>query len=106
METRIQLRWIGLNSLDSTVSMSLPYWIHDNVPPYRMSLSERLGMEDSPGESIKQHSFGSREMNYVVKKAPKFERLRQQQKEHQEERRKIRRSTNKLKGKFRVKEPL
>ncbi|MPC26261.1 Nucleolar protein 10 [Portunus trituberculatus] len=72
----------------------------------RMPLSERLGMEDIPGESIKQHSFGSREMNYVIKKAPKFERMRQQQKEHQEERRKIRRSTNKLKGKFRIKEPL
>ncbi|XP_063850425.1 nucleolar protein 10-like [Scylla paramamosain] len=72
----------------------------------KMPLSERLGMEDSPGESIKQHSFGSREMNYVIKKAPKFERMRQQQKEHQEERRKIRRSTNKLKGKFRIKEPL
>lgn len=72
----------------------------------KLPLSERLGMEDTPGESIKQHSFGSREMNYVIKKAPKFERMRQQQKEHQEERRKVRRSTNKLKGKFRIKEPL
>lgn len=72
----------------------------------KMPLGDRLGMDDSPGESIKQHSFGSREMNYVVKKAPKFERMRQLQKEHQEERRKIRRSTDKLKGKFRVKDPL
>lgn len=72
----------------------------------RLPLGERLGMDDSPGESVKQHSFGSREMNYVVKKVPKFERLRQRQKEHQQERRKIRRSTDKLKGKFRVKDPL
>ncbi|KAG0721524.1 Nucleolar protein 10 [Chionoecetes opilio] len=72
----------------------------------KLPLSERLGLEDSPGESIKQHSFGSREMNYVVNKAPKFERMRQLQKKHQEERRQIRRSTDKLKGKFRIKEPL
>ena len=85
--------------------ISIPY-LHDNALLLRMPLSERLGMEDGPGESIKQHSFGSREMNYVVRKAPKFERMRQQQKEHQEERRKIRRSTDKLKGKFRVKDPL
>lgn len=78
----------------------------DNALPLRIPLGERLGMDDDPGESIKQHSFGSREMNYVVKKAPKFERMRQLQKEHQEERRKIRRSTDKLKGKFRVKDPL
>ncbi|XP_045605009.2 nucleolar protein 10 isoform X1 [Procambarus clarkii] len=71
----------------------------------KMTLADRLDMEVDT-ESIKQHTFGSREMNYVIKKAPKFERIKQQQKEHQEERRKIRRSTTKLKGKFNAKEPL
>lgn len=69
-----------------------------------MTLADRLEMEDDNPESIKQHTFGSREMNYVIKKAPKFERIRQQQKEHHEERRKIRRTTAKLKGKFKAKD--
>lgn len=71
-----------------------------------MTLADRLGMEDDDTETVKQHSFGSREMNYVVKQAPKFERIRQQQAEHYEERRKIRRSTAKLKGKFRTKDSM
>ncbi|KAK8740325.1 hypothetical protein OTU49_002854 [Cherax quadricarinatus] len=71
----------------------------------KMTLADRLDMEDS-SENVKQHTFGSLEMNYVIKKAPKFERLRQQQKEHQEERRKIYRSSAKLKGKFNAKESL
>ncbi|KAG7169607.1 Nucleolar protein 10-like [Homarus americanus] len=72
----------------------------------KMTLADRLDMEDDHPESIKQHTFGSREMNYVVKKAPKFERIKQQQKEHQEERRKFHRSTAKLKGKFKAKDPI
>lgn len=69
-----------------------------------MTLADRLEMEDDNQESIKQLTFGSREMSYVVKKEPKFERLRQQQREHQAERRKVRRSTANLKGKFRTKD--
>lgn len=70
----------------------------------KMTLADRLEMEGDNQESIKQLTFGSREMSYVVKKEPKFERLRQQQREHQAERRKVRRSTANLKGKFRTKD--
>lgn len=89
-----------------SISTLYSLWKLHNAVPCRLPLADRLGVEDNPWESIKQHSFGSREMNYVVKREAKFERLRQRQKEHQEERKKIRRSTNKLKGKFRVKDPL
>lgn len=69
-----------------------------------MTLADRLEMEDDNQESIKQLTFGSREMSYVVKKTPKDGLLRQKQREHQAERRKVRRSTANLKGKFRTKD--
>ncbi|XP_042875131.1 nucleolar protein 10-like [Penaeus japonicus] len=70
----------------------------------KMTLADRLEMEDDNQESIKQLTFGSREMSYVVKKTPKDGLLRQKQREHQAERRKVRRSTANLKGKFRTKD--
>lgn len=73
-----------------------------------MSLEERLNLEEEQqSESVTQHTPGSREMNYVVKKADHWEqvRRRQQQQEHQQERKKVYRSTDKIKGKLRLKDP-
>lgn len=72
----------------------------------KMTLADRLNMEDHNADPVKQHTFGSREMSYVVKQAPRLDRFRQQQQEHHQERRKLQRSSAKLKGKFRIKEPL
>ena len=63
-------------------------------------------MEGNGKNKVIQHTFGSREMSYVINEAPKFERLRQQQEEHHKERKGLLRSTTKLKGKFKIKEPL
>lgn len=72
----------------------------------KMTLAERLNIEDDGGNSVTQHTFGSREMSYVIRKAPKFERQRQEKEQHYRERRQLRRSSGKLRGKFRIKEPL
>ncbi|XP_071546985.1 nucleolar protein 10 [Panulirus ornatus] len=72
----------------------------------RMTLADRLEMEDDNPENIKHHTFGSLEMNYVVKKEPQYDRIRQQQKEHHKERRKFLRTATELRGKFRAKDSL
>jgi len=97
------------SSADNKVDRDLTFTAADsltelkakNKKMIKLSLADRLSSEAHDPESVKQHSFGSREMNYVVKKyTPKFERLRQQQQEHHQERRKVRRSAHKLKGKI------
>lgn len=72
-----------------------------------MSLEERLDLEEEQqSESVTQHTFGNREMSYVVKKSAHIEQARrQQQQEHKQERRKVYRSTNKIKGNLRPEGP-
>lgn len=93
--------------LTFTAADSLTELKAKNKKMTKLSLADRLNSESHDSESVKHNSFGSREMNYVVKKyTPKFERMRQQQQEHHQERRKVRRSAHKLKGKFKSKDEL
>ena len=72
----------------------------------KISLAERLKDEDLSVNSVKQHSFGSREMTYTVEKPSKFEKLRQKNKEHHLARKAVIRSSRELKGKLRMKDKL
>ncbi|KAK7068919.1 Nucleolar protein 10 [Halocaridina rubra] len=72
----------------------------------KMSLADRLNMEDHSADSVKHHTFGSREMSYVVKERRNADRYKQQKEEHFRERKQLQRSASKLKGKFRINAPM